>query len=178
MRAFFLKKNLSGLKEIENEKKGFTLIELLVVIAVVGVLAAALLTILNPLDKMKQGNDTKVIGDVRVIHDAANRYYTQEYVLPGTNAVPATTDWVVDIENSKELRKIPKPPNFMGGSYGSSYGYAASNGSGSLVVWGIVLGKNNREKASAADSDTAYFVISSDKSCFTTTVPDQSFKCL
>jgi prepilin-type N-terminal cleavage/methylation domain-containing protein len=154
---------------ITNSKaSGFTLIELLIVIAVIGILAAALLVMLDPMDRIKAGNDTKVIGDVRGISDAAVRYYTQKSILP------------VDINeliSFGELKYTPKPPGFLGGIYGSSYGYETNSSTGSVVVWGIVHSKNYRSKASASGSDIAYFTIADNRSCFTITLPDQNFLC-
>ena len=45
-------------------KKGFTLIELVVVIAILGVLAAVLVTVIDPLDKIKSANDSGVVSAI------------------------------------------------------------------------------------------------------------------
>lgn len=53
------------MKEIKTTmKKGFTLIELLVVIGVLAVIAAGVVALINPQDKIMQANDAKITNDV------------------------------------------------------------------------------------------------------------------
>lgn len=62
-------------------KKGFTLIELLVTITIIGILAAAGLTILNPNLQLKKARDSKRKADVVQIQSALEFYRSdiQEY---------------------------------------------------------------------------------------------------
>ena len=55
-----------------SSKKGFTLIELLVVIAIVGVLAATLLVIINPGQRIASARNARVKADLANIGTAAN----------------------------------------------------------------------------------------------------------
>ena len=96
-------KNAPGIRS-----KGFTLIELLIVIAVIGILAAALLAAIDPIDKVKQGRDTKVVNDVRSIYDGANRVYTNYGEWPDG----ATGDaMIADIVDKGELKNDPVNPS-------------------------------------------------------------------
>jgi prepilin-type N-terminal cleavage/methylation domain-containing protein len=56
-------KKLLGSKPSDSTS-GFTLIELLIVIAILGILAAGLLVAIDPAEKIKQANDTKVMNDI------------------------------------------------------------------------------------------------------------------
>ncbi|KKU64644.1 MAG: hypothetical protein UX86_C0006G0012 [Candidatus Amesbacteria bacterium GW2011_GWC1_47_15] len=58
-------------------KKGFTLIELLVVIGVLAVIAAGVVALINPQDKIAQANDSKVINDIGQYATALQSYSAQ-----------------------------------------------------------------------------------------------------
>ena len=57
-----------------NLKKGFTLIELLVVIGVLAVIAAGVVSLINPQDKLNAANDAKVQSDFGEIGTASQAY--------------------------------------------------------------------------------------------------------
>ncbi len=69
-------------------KKGFTLIELLVVIAVIGVLAAVIITVLNPIEQIAKGNDVGRTNSVSQLGKAVELYY-----LANNNTYPLATNW-------------------------------------------------------------------------------------
>jgi len=140
--------------------KGFTLIELLIVIAVIGILAAALLIAIDPIDKIRAGNDTKVINDVRAIYDGANRAYTQTYTIP--------TD-VTAIVTAGELKKAPAAP----ANY-ADYQYLTDTDN--IVVYGQVMSKANIAKGGTG-TGTTYFVASNSGGCYVRTIPTASFTC-
>lgn len=50
--------------------KGFTLIELLVVIAILGIIMAAVVAGIDPIDKIRAANDAKVQADIGVLGTA------------------------------------------------------------------------------------------------------------
>lgn len=58
---------------------GFTMIELLVVIAVIGVLAVAVLSSINPIEQINKGRDTRTRSDAAQLINASDRFFaTQE----------------------------------------------------------------------------------------------------
>ena len=56
--------------------RGFTLIELLVTIGVLAVVAAGILAAINPLEKLRQGTDSRVMSDIGSIATAAQSFAT------------------------------------------------------------------------------------------------------
>jgi len=56
--------------------KGFTLIELLIVIAVLGILAVAVLSAINPIEQINRSRDTGSRSDSEQLINAMDRYYT------------------------------------------------------------------------------------------------------
>lgn len=71
-----------------QQRKGFTMIELLVVIAVIGVLAVAVLSTINPIEQINKGRDTRHRSDAAQLMNAIDRYYAiqEEFPWNTTNA--------------------------------------------------------------------------------------------
>lgn len=75
-------------------KRGFTMIELLVVIAIIGVLAAAVLAAINPVEQINKGRDTARRSDAAELVNASERFYAVQEEWPwnddnsGTYTVP------------------------------------------------------------------------------------------
>lgn len=65
---------------------GFTMIELLVVIAVIGVLAVAVLSSINPIEQINKGRDTRVRSDAAQLINAVDRYYALQEEYPWNTA--------------------------------------------------------------------------------------------
>lgn len=62
------------MSNINNSVKGFTLIELLIVIAILGVLAAAVVVVLNPAELLAQARDAQRLQDLASINSAISLY--------------------------------------------------------------------------------------------------------
>lgn len=89
-------------------KKGFTLIELLVVIGVLAVIAAGVVALINPQDKLRQASDSKVSNDVGQLATALQSSAAQN----PTGLYPAALN---DLATTGELVTIPTQPG--GGAY-------------------------------------------------------------
>jgi len=71
---------------MKKMKKGFTLVELLVVIAIIGVLAAALLIGLNPLEQTRKAQDSGLLSKCKEAIAAGERYYAFHQADPDADA--------------------------------------------------------------------------------------------
>ncbi len=72
---------------IKNSKKfrspkGFTLVELLIVIAILGILATAVLSAINPIEQINRGRDTGTQSDAEQLVEAVQRYQAAQGYYP------------------------------------------------------------------------------------------------
>lgn len=75
-----------------SRAKGFTLIELLIVIAVLGVLAVAVLSAINPIEQINRGRDTGARSDAEQLISAVDRYYASKQTYPWNGSGLADDD--------------------------------------------------------------------------------------
>lgn len=73
-------------------QKGFTLIELLIVIAILGVLAAAVLSAINPIEQINRGRDTGSLSDAEQLLSATSRFNAAQGYLPWMYGEGDTSD--------------------------------------------------------------------------------------
>lgn len=76
--------------------QGFTLIELLIVIAVLGILAVAVLSAINPIEQINRSRDTGSRSDAEQLLGAIDRYYATAGYYPwvtGAAVKPYSTAW-------------------------------------------------------------------------------------
>ena len=71
----------------KNSSKGFTLVELLVVIAIIGILAAAVLIAVNPLEQVRKAQDQSLLSAANQYVGALNSYYAAKGGFPWTSGV-------------------------------------------------------------------------------------------
>lgn len=107
-------------------RKAFTLIEILITVGLLGVVAAGVVTLMDPVDKYRQGTDAKVQHDIAQIATAM-----QSYAVANDGLYPVSFDLIV---SSGELVTFPTPPvayDCAGGAgiqrYGDSGAYAVDN---------------------------------------------------
>lgn len=75
---------------INNDVKGFTLIELLIVIGILGVLAAAVVVVLNPAELLAQARDSQRLQDLAGVNSAVS-LYSASVASPSFTAGPFST---------------------------------------------------------------------------------------
>lgn len=70
-----------------QRQKGFTLIELLIVIVVLGILAVAILSAINPIEQINKATDSGTQSDAAELINALERYYSSNQKWPWTDAL-------------------------------------------------------------------------------------------
>jgi len=83
--------------KIKNQKSkiksfGFTLVELLIVIALIGVLAAALVATLNPIEQINKARDARFKNDASELLAALERYYASTQSYPWVDGTTYTIE--------------------------------------------------------------------------------------
>jgi len=73
---------------MQFNKKGFTLIELLIVIVILGILAVAILSAINPIEQIKKATDAGKKSDAAELLNAYERYFTTFQAYPWGAAAP------------------------------------------------------------------------------------------
>lgn len=73
-----------------NRQKGFTLIELLIVIVVLGILAVAILSAINPIEQINKATDSGTQSDSAELINALERFYSSNQSWPWTEATKPT----------------------------------------------------------------------------------------
>jgi prepilin-type N-terminal cleavage/methylation domain-containing protein len=116
------KKKLKALAP--NAKRGFTLIELLIVIGILGILAAAILVALNPLEQFARGRDAGRITTVNQLGHSIQGYHaSQNSVYPAQGAT-----WMTILQTAAELKALPTNPASGGYTTGCFTANVAQNG--------------------------------------------------
>jgi prepilin-type N-terminal cleavage/methylation domain-containing protein len=115
-------------------KKGFTLVELLVVIALIGILAAAVVVLIDPVDKVHQANDSKVQSDLGQVATALQSYATLH------NGVYPGTDWATAIAALSTAGELKAVNLTAPGGY-VPYAAATANAGADVVVYSNLLSK-------------------------------------
>jgi len=156
-----IKKALGMDKKSDNSSKGFTLIELLVVIAVIGILAAATLIAIDPIDRLNAGKDSRVQQDVASIAQAM-----EQYAVTNNGAYPTSVQWNASpniLVQNGQLKSLPTQPD--GTAYVYTFSATAPKISGTLTskkytnanpvtaVWKYTAGTGKSCAAAAVTND-------------------------
>jgi prepilin-type N-terminal cleavage/methylation domain-containing protein len=80
-----------------KKQLGFTMIELLIVIAILGILAVAVLSAINPIEQINRGRDTGTRSDAEQLVTAIDRYYAMKGIYPWMDAAsdPVAYPWTM-----------------------------------------------------------------------------------
>lgn len=73
---------VSKMQASQSSNYGFTMIELLIVIAILGILAVAVLSAINPIEQINRGRDTGSRGDAEQMLSAIDRYHAFQGYYP------------------------------------------------------------------------------------------------
>ncbi len=152
--------NVKGLK-----LPGFTLIELLIVIAVLGVLAAAVLVVINPVEQLARGRDSGRKSSIAQLGRAMQSYYTTQFGYP-----PAGT-WDDELTTvTGEIRTFPQNPsgaiqcsdNPKPNADGYCYDTALVGGTPESVIYSHLESKAENSKCAGVLANTWYAWSSAD----------------
>ncbi len=145
-------------------QKGFTLIELLVVIAVLGVLAAAVLVAVNPLEQFARGRDAGRKTSIGQLGRAMQDVFTSTYSYP-----PTGNAWIVQLLTTGtygELKLQPVNPtnaSYTGctaaGKSDNAYCYDINAGSTDAVIWAPAESKSEIQKAGACAAPSVVYIM-------------------
>jgi prepilin-type N-terminal cleavage/methylation domain-containing protein len=109
--------------------KGFTLIELLVVIAILGIIIAAVVAGIDPIDKINAANDAKVQADIGAIGTAFEANATMNSGTYATGLAALVT--------SGDLKATLTPPS----GYIANYGIVCTGTCSTQGVYGNLKSK-------------------------------------
>ncbi len=75
-------KSITRLFNKTKQLAGFTMIELLIVITILGILAVAVLSVINPIEQINRGRDTGSRSDAEQLVSAIDRFYAFQGYYP------------------------------------------------------------------------------------------------
>lgn len=147
-------------------RKAFTLIELLVTIAVLAVIAAGVIALIDPRDKVLQAADAKVQNDIGQLATALQSYAVQNvnnwYPLLTDNPLNFGTTGV--LVTTGEMTTVPAPPT-QSIDYGTNYSYDVDGTQTTAVAYGRVVSKKHSSKCAAGEVPYWYWNSSSGYAC-------------
>ncbi len=98
-------------KLLARARSGFTLIELLIVITIIGILAVAVLSAINPIEQVRRAQDQGLESDASELLNGLERYYTAFFEYPwdalgeaDPNQTLVQSSWVTELINKGEVK--------------------------------------------------------------------------
>lgn len=132
-----------------RKSSGFTLIELLVVIAIVGLLAGAMITLIDPVRQLQRSRDSKRKSELKQIQTGLELYRSDVGSYPPS--VSSSTPLQDSDRGVIYLQTVPKDPK------GLDY-YYVTNATGSTYSL-TACAENTSDKESKTASDTTSPVV-------------------
>lgn len=155
----FNKKYLSFLISHFSSQKGFTLIELLIVIAILGILAAGILVVIDPIGQLARGRDAGRKTTTSSLARAVEAYF----ISKGNYPLPAS--WMDDLVSSGEIKGKPAEVTQATGCVnnkvnGWCYSYVSPSGVEEVDVYTRLESKSESSKCKTTGTNP-YFVWNS-----------------
>jgi prepilin-type N-terminal cleavage/methylation domain-containing protein len=142
----------------KNFSSGFTLVELLVVIGVLGVLSAAVLTAINPLEQFARGRDGNKKTVVNQLGHALQAYYSAQSVYPAEGAT-----WMDTLQTAQEIKVVPPAatPSCGNAAAPQDNGYCYDNTGTDATVYIAAESQAERTRIACAAANTVWIVWTS-----------------
>lgn len=143
------------------KSRGFTLIELLVVITLIGVLAVAVLSALNPIEQINKARDASKRADSSQLLTAIDRYFASNEKFPWNNFTDHSTSVDVAFSGTGEMIGI----GVCGDAAEAADAEATNSDTGGCTEGGHLVttqelkqqfGKRPYFKSTALDADKLY----------------------
>lgn len=142
-------------------QKGFTLIELLIVIAILGVLAAAVLVMINPIEQLARGRDSGRKSTIGQLTSAMQAYYTTQN---GTYITVPSTTWMTSLVTAGELKNEPSTVTYSIAGHSNcttnqQNGYCYNTNNTEAIIYTRLESSSEETKCTSAQD--AFFLWSS-----------------
>lgn len=133
--------------------RGFTLIELMVAIGMLSILAAGLITMLDPIGKIKKANDARRMSDLSQLQKSLEIYYQDNESYPPNidykvSYEGVAVDWGTRWGSEKQpyMASLPKDPSPNG-----KYIYVTNPGEQSYVIYAWLENIGNKDPVCESD---------------------------
>lgn len=125
-------------------RRGFTLLELIVVITIIGLLAS--IVVVSTKGAGPKARRTRVIADMKAIHDTAMMLYTD------TGRWPETIEEMVNAKDDSGMPAVASLERYPRDPWGNEYIYSVEQGEARVTC----LGNDGQEGGEAEAQDVYY----------------------